>query len=166
MINTKKSIILIKSKIHIKEVYYDRIYYGVTGADCLCYQRIIRTCCDSLFEKIENGTDREGRRRTIPSEKSRNSYYGRNHLPVINSRNFPVLCKRLSEDHSGSVSDPGIWNHRISGRLSEGRTETFRWPDAYAENGLPDCCNRNIRILSDEVYRYSNDHEDSIFPRT
>lgn len=55
MINTKKSIILIKSKIHIKEVYYDRIYYGVTGADRLCYQRIIGRVVIPYLRKLKMG---------------------------------------------------------------------------------------------------------------
>ena len=34
-------------------------------------------------------------------------------LIILTSIIFPVLRKRLSPDHSGAVSDSGIWYHRI-----------------------------------------------------
>ena len=39
---------------------------------------------------------------------------------------------------------------------------SFRRSDARSENGMPDCCNCNFRILYYEIYRCSDDFKNSV----
>ena len=48
-------------------------------------------------------------------KESRNTYNGWSDLSDRHSDNCIILCRGLSEDHSGTVPDSWIWNYRISG---------------------------------------------------
>ena len=59
-----------------------------------------------FLKKAENGSDRKSRRRTVPSEESRDTYHGRRDVSCIATADHgSVLCKGLSKDHSCAVSD-------------------------------------------------------------
>ena len=55
MINEGKSIILKKSKIHKKEVYYDRIYYGITSADYFAISVLLGPIVIPYLRKLKMG---------------------------------------------------------------------------------------------------------------
>ena len=59
-----------------------------------------------FLQKTENGTDRnEKTEYKSHLKKAGNSYYGRRDHPGKYCDYFAVLHQRLSEDHSGAVSD-------------------------------------------------------------
>ena len=83
--------------------------------DLLCDQCDLGTDHHPVSEKTQDGTDRTCGRCAVAPEESGYPYHGRYHFSDSYCCNIPVLRKRLPEGDPGTVSDTGIWYHRISG---------------------------------------------------
>ena len=59
-------------------------------------------------------TERVEGERSVSFEKSGNSDDGRHYYSCGCYCDIPVLCERLSEDHSGFIPYSGVWFDRIS----------------------------------------------------
>ena len=53
--------------------------------------------------------------RTLKLAKGYRGARSKQYLSLIHIYNCIILCRGLSEDHSGTVPDSWIWNYRISG---------------------------------------------------
>ena len=82
---------------------------------CICDKRITESVCDSVFEKTEDWKYREGRRGTVPPEKSGDTDHGRSDHSDQCADYLFIICGKISEDHTDPVPDTWIWNYRFSG---------------------------------------------------